>query len=178
MASLLYLITAHFYQAWAVVGQAWAVVGPLVGVLLGAWLTARWQRNKWILDNKTAEYRGILDVLNSYRFTLGEYYALYKVAMVAVAVQKKYDDIALAKSMGAVSNAFADRIFTYLAVQKSGARNDWTVLAGMIKADKSTVDDLFKVIDRIHNTLVRVARDDLHIQGGLLTWLRSKVKGR
>jgi hypothetical protein len=48
----------------------------------------------------------------------------------------------------------------------------------MIKADKSTVDDLLKVVDRIHNTLVRVARDDLQIKGGWLNRLRAKVKGR
>jgi hypothetical protein len=45
--------------------RVWAVAGPLAGVGLGAWLTARWQRKKWILDNKLAEYRGILDALSS-----------------------------------------------------------------------------------------------------------------
>ena len=72
LAYWLHQIAAHFYQVWA-------VVGPLVGVVIGAWLTARWQRKKRILDNKTSEYRGILDALNSYRFVLTEYYALYKV---------------------------------------------------------------------------------------------------
>jgi hypothetical protein len=84
LAYWLHQIAAHFYPMWA-------VVGPLVGVVIGAWLTARWQRKKWILDNKTSEYRSILDALNSYRFVLTEYYALYKVAMVAVPAQKMYE---------------------------------------------------------------------------------------
>jgi hypothetical protein len=151
-------LAAHFYQIWA-------VLGPLVGVCLGAWLTARWQRKKWILDNKLAEYRGILDSLSSYRFALTEYYALYKFAMVAVSAQKKYDDdIAFAKARSAVNNAFDDRVFTRLAVEQSGARKEWSELAAKMLADKSTSDELLKIIDSIHDKLVKAFQDDLKLQ--------------
>jgi hypothetical protein len=121
-----HLTTDDFYRVWA-------AVGPLAGVVLGAWLTERWQRQKWILDNKVAEYRGILDALGSYRFVLTQYHALYKIALVAVPAQKKYDDdIALAKAQEAVNNAFGDRIFTRKPVAKSGVRNDWSAFAGKL----------------------------------------------
>jgi hypothetical protein len=143
---------------------AWAAVGPLVGVIIGAWLAARWQTKKWILDNKVAEYRSILDALNDYRFVLTEYYALYKFAMVAVPAQKKYDDdIAFAKAQSAVSNAFADRIFIRAGVERSGARNEWRALAAKLLADKSTSDELLKMIDVVHAKLVKASQDDLKL---------------
>jgi hypothetical protein len=42
---------------------AWSVVGPLFGVLLGALLTGRNQRVKWIADSKKEEYRELLTTL-------------------------------------------------------------------------------------------------------------------
>ena len=114
----------------------------------------------------TAEYRGILDALNSYRFVLTQYYSLYKFAMVAVPAQKKYDDdIALAKAQEAVNNAFADRIFIHGAVKRSGARKEWGDLASKLLADKSTIDDLLKMVDSVHSKLVKASQADLRVHG-------------
>ena len=144
--------------------RVWAVVGPLVGIVLGAWLTQRWQRKRWICDNKVAEYRGILDALNSYRFMLIEYQSLYKVALVAVPAQKAYDDlVALAKALGAVTNAFADRIFTRQAIEKSGVRNDWSAFADKLRSDENDLNKLLKMIDGVHDKLVMTSQNDLNL---------------
>lgn len=42
----------------------WAAVGPLVGILVGHYLTASWQRKQWIADNQKDEYRRVLAGLN------------------------------------------------------------------------------------------------------------------
>src|ERR1700690_1705665 len=46
---------------------AWAVVGPLVyalaGVLVGAYISNRNQREHWIADNKRSEYRELITAL-------------------------------------------------------------------------------------------------------------------
>jgi hypothetical protein len=144
--------------------RLWAVLGPLAGVCLGAWLTARWQRKKWILDNKASEYRGILDALNSYRFALVEYYSLYKIALIAMPAQKKYEDqITFAKAGEAVTNALADRIFTYPAVEATSARKDWSAIADELRAEKSDLNKLLKMVDGLHDKLVKTSRDDLKI---------------
>ena len=44
-------------------GKAWAGIGPLVGVLIGAYISNRNQRKHWELDNKRAEYRKLLSTL-------------------------------------------------------------------------------------------------------------------
>lgn len=161
------VVYAILRYAAAHISNLWAVVGPLAGVGYGAWLTARWQRKKWILDNKVSEYRGILDAINSYRFALTEYYALYEFAKVAVPARKKYDDdIALAKTQSAVTNAFADRIFIRTAVKRCGARKEWSELAARQLAGKSTSEELLKIIDGIHNKLVKAFLDDLKLDDG------------
>ena len=154
---ILRFAAAHIYAVWA-------AVGPLVGVIIGGWLAARWQRKRWILDNKASEYRSILDALNSYRFALTEYYALYKIALVAVPAQKKYDDdVAFAKALDKVNNAFADRIFTRKPVSQSGARADWSTLADKLRSNKSDLDELLKMIDSIHGKLVKASQTDLNL---------------
>jgi hypothetical protein len=141
------------------------IVGTLVAVGFGAWLTERWQRKKWILDNKVAEYRGILDSLNAYRFALVEYFALYKSGGAVPFGQRRYDDdIAFAKAQSAVNNSFADRIFTRIAVKASGARNDWSALATrMLATPAPTSDECTKIIDCIHSKLVKASQDDLKL---------------
>jgi len=53
---------------WSVVGKVayaiWAAVGPLIGVLIGSFLTSRTQRAHWLADNKKQEYRELLTVLS------------------------------------------------------------------------------------------------------------------
>jgi hypothetical protein len=42
----------------------WAAVGPLVGIVIGHYLTRSWQRRQWIADNRKEEYRKVLSGLN------------------------------------------------------------------------------------------------------------------
>jgi len=41
----------------------WAIVGPIIGILLGSWLTTRNQSRHWLLDNKRSEYRELLTTI-------------------------------------------------------------------------------------------------------------------
>jgi len=154
------LIYSHSYQLWA-------AVGPLVGVAFGAWLAAHWQRQKWILDNKTAEYRSLFDALSAYRIVLTEYYALYEFANAVVTAQKRYDDdLALARAYGAVTDAFADRIFTRQAIAKSGARKEWNSYAQkMLPKQKPDMSERNRILDSVHDKLVQASQDDLDVHG-------------
>jgi hypothetical protein len=42
---------------------AWSALGPLLGVLIGGYLTARSQGRKWLADGKTEEYRAVLSAI-------------------------------------------------------------------------------------------------------------------
>jgi hypothetical protein len=41
----------------------WTAVGPLLGVLIGGYLTARSQSRKWVADGKKEEYREVLSAI-------------------------------------------------------------------------------------------------------------------
>ena len=153
---LFQLIASHAYPVWA-------AVGPLVGVAVGAWLSARWQRQKWILDNKTEEFRSLFDALSSYRSVLIEYHTLYKSVMVAVSAQKKYDDdVAFARATDLVTNTFADRIFTRQSILNSGARDDWSSYGKkQLSQQPPDMDECLKILDAIHRKLVKASQDDL-----------------
>lgn len=47
--------------------HVWAIAGPLVGILLGGWLTTKNQRKLWLLDHRRAEYRELLTTLSDWR---------------------------------------------------------------------------------------------------------------
>lgn len=52
---------------WKAIGdyasKSWAAVGPLIGVLVGAYLTGRRQKRDWLADNKKEEYRELLSAM-------------------------------------------------------------------------------------------------------------------
>lgn len=60
-------MTQHDTWKWIQdnVRAAWSAVGPLVGVLVGAWLTRSGDHKKWINDNRKEEYRELVTALTS-----------------------------------------------------------------------------------------------------------------
>jgi hypothetical protein len=51
--------------------RAWSVIGPIVGIIIGAYISNRNERKHWIADNKKQEYREIITALvDAYRAVL------------------------------------------------------------------------------------------------------------
>jgi len=48
----------------------WAAVGPLLGIVVGHYLTSSWQRRQWLADNRKDEYRKLLAGLNRLNMVL------------------------------------------------------------------------------------------------------------
>jgi hypothetical protein len=44
--------------------NAWIAIGPLVGVMIGAWLSGYWDRKKWIKDNRKQECKEVLTAMS------------------------------------------------------------------------------------------------------------------
>jgi len=42
----------------------WAAIGPLLGIVIGHYLTRSWQRSQWIADNQKEEYQKVVAGLN------------------------------------------------------------------------------------------------------------------
>jgi hypothetical protein len=54
------------FESWAIAyaKDIWAGVGPLVGVLMGGYITNRNQRKQRIIDSKKEEYRELLESMS------------------------------------------------------------------------------------------------------------------
>lgn len=51
----------------------WAAAGPLVGILVGHFLTRSWQRTQWLMDSRKQEYRELLTTLTNTYIVFGQY---------------------------------------------------------------------------------------------------------
>jgi hypothetical protein len=45
------------------VAATWAAIGPLGGVLVGAYLSRSWDRQKWMNDNRKQEFKELIEAL-------------------------------------------------------------------------------------------------------------------
>lgn len=101
----------------------WGIIGSLIGVVVGVWLTARWQRRQWIEDSKKAEYREVLDALNNFRWKVTHYQAFYRESPFADAKaegQKFQRQEAIMEALSSAISALGDRFFIRKAVLDSG----------------------------------------------------------
>jgi hypothetical protein len=150
----------------------WAAIGPLVGVVIGAWLAARWQDRRWILDNKKAEYRGILDALQTYRWNVTRHRARCGATSISpdAAGEMGEDQLALAEALHSLWSALADRIFIREALVNSGVHQDLQSLHRSLVSDNppDMAQWQQKCYD-LHLKLLRTAWKDLRL-GKHIPW--------
>jgi len=120
---------------------AWAMVGPLVGVMLGSYLSLRNQRKQWVLDNKKQEYRELLTTLSE---ACGEIIT-FRSMMVQSPGAKLVCDEAIKK----VATVMIDRIFIAREVQKIKLVERWR--EALIDVEQN--NDLQAFAKRIHAIL-------------------------
>ena len=57
-------------EMWTHLGAVWSAIGPLLGVVIGSFLTLRNQRRNWIADSKKAEYKELITTLTKSMSTI------------------------------------------------------------------------------------------------------------
>ncbi len=151
---------------------AWSYVIPgatgLIGVVIGALLTAHWQHGQWVRDNKAREYREVLDELNAFRWRYLNYYARHvAIQGVTGGLDDVKEEKALHESYARLDSLLADRIFTLNAIAKSGVREDLAnFFQSTFGADRPTVTKATQAIANIHQRLVQTATSDLRLKKG------------
>lgn len=96
----------------------WAAVGPIVGILLGHFLTRSWQREQWLRDKRNEEWHELLTALaESLRVSL----KIYPARALSGEEERTIVE--------AQSNSFRvirDRIFIAPDVQALNIENRWS----------------------------------------------------
>jgi len=140
----------------------WAAIGPLVGVVIGAWLAAHWQAKRWIQDNKTAEYRQLLDALQTYRWRLLNHLALVSAGPI-YAVDPK-EQRALADAEVSLSNCLADRLFVRNQLSRSRVREEFREFQAASRGDRDSISDAIEVLSDFHERILEGAEKDLRLK--------------
>jgi hypothetical protein len=134
--------------------RAWSGVGPLVGVLIGAWLTRSWQRKQWVLEGKKAEYRELISTLSE------SFHCIVKnwpAGLVTAVSHETLRETLEAEVAG--QRVVEDRIFIENQLRAAQIRDRWALLAA--EHDYNRICTYWK---DLHDTLVKMARSDLGIK--------------
>ena len=152
-------IADHFYRVWA-------VIGPLIGVLIGSLLASRWQRQQWIRDNKKVDYRGIFDALNSFRWQVSHFYAVYDQspgADHAAEGRKRERQEAISEALSSVIGVMGSSIFVREAILRSGIIPDFQAFYHHLLEDERppTLEQAVHSLTQYHLRLLQTAWHDL-----------------
>ncbi|MGO9776024.1 MAG: hypothetical protein ACLQGT_13145 [Terracidiphilus sp.] len=53
----------RFSQGWTLALVLWGVIAPLVGILVGHYLSRSWQREQWFRDKRYEDYQAVLSAI-------------------------------------------------------------------------------------------------------------------
>jgi hypothetical protein len=147
--------------------EVWAAIGPLIGVFIGFWLTARWQRRQWILVNKKAEFRGILDALHTYRWQVTKHERTYGPGSIRpdATGERAVDQTALAEALNSIWTTLSDRIFIREALVNSTVHQDLQTLHRSLVSDNPpSLEQWVKNWYELHRKLLRMAERELGLK--------------
>lgn len=149
---------AKFYAVWA-------AVGPLVGVIIGAWLAALWQRKQWKLNSKRAEYQAALEALDRLRWRLTHHLSLYsKAPFAADANDEKFrGQVAVAEALSSAIGTILMGIFIRPVVLASGIRKDLKIFNKRIRDADPTLSsgEATSAVAQMQLKLLKAAWRDL-----------------
>jgi hypothetical protein len=142
-------------ETWKLIGgyssKAWAALGPLVGVLVGAYLTGRRQRRDWLADNKKEEYRELVSGLTK---GLSTYLQLY----VAQTIRTGEDQKRLQESLASIMEITRSRLFIAKEVKRLDVVKRWHDLTGSFENDRDNIAfarGVGKLLDEILDAAVK-----------------------
>jgi hypothetical protein len=136
---------------WSFAVRSWSAVGPLVGVLIGAWLTRSWQRKQWELDSRKAEYRELISTLSESFHQIATY---QRFNMQPPEVRQKISEAEVAGQ-----SVIADRIFIEKQLRMRQVSEHWDSLIA-----ERDLPRLWTRWTELHDALVRMAHRDLEIK--------------
>jgi hypothetical protein len=69
---------ARLSHSWTLALVLWSVFAPLVGILVGHYLSRSWQREQWFRDKRSEDYQAVLSA------TVAAYTAIVWVDMASL----------------------------------------------------------------------------------------------
>ena len=149
---------------WSTVAVTiWALIGPLVGILVGHYLSKSWQREQWVADNRKVEYRELLKALTFAATVLMG----YKGAPGAKNPEEQRRSV---EAHNDALRCIADRMFIAEEIHKICLYDKWT--AALLELQNTS--DIHKFSDRfeeIRNNILSSA-----LKTNSISYLSSRLE--
>jgi hypothetical protein len=120
-------------ETWKQIGnyisRGWVALGPLVGVLVGAYITGKRQRRDWLADNKKEEYRELISAISK---GLATYLQLY----VGQSIRDTADQKQLMLATSHVLETSRSRLFITNQIRRLEVAKRWS--ASVVSYQKTT----------------------------------------
>ncbi len=120
--------TAKLSHGWTVVLVLWSVIAPLVGILVGHYLTRSWQQKQWMQDRRKEEWRELLTTLTRSFATICKFTG-------PVMVLDEDDMRTLDEAQTVAQTTIRDRIFIAKEVKELEIYETWVKAARAFEKD-------------------------------------------
>lgn len=114
------------------ISGAMGMLGTVVGIVLGHYLSKKAQQEQWVRENKKAEYRELLSVINE------SFMLLMELRRPGIALGPEEQRELLQAETKSV-RTIADRIYVAEAITKINLMKRWTTALTQFKKDKDIV---------------------------------------
>jgi hypothetical protein len=142
-----------------------SALGGAIVALVGNFIlqnkTRSWQREQWLLDHKTAEYRELLSTLAQSVECMAQNSPHFGMALKGMAIDGQRD--AYEQAAGRGKAIIRDRIFVAQLVADEQLLDQWQALAGA-----RDMSEFWNQWEILHRTIVKAARKDLGVKDELL----------
>jgi hypothetical protein len=151
------LFLTDFFQSFGVFERA---LGPLIGVAVGAFLTAlltrRSQFNQWLRDRKLQEYTELLDVLLERKEAI-----LWGKSNMGVEVLSPQQQADETRKYLAVSKTFQNRLFIDKSLRKLQVLEKWSETEREASDDTSSYVQCETKLNQLIDAIRKAAQDEV-----------------
>ena len=134
-------------------GRAWGAIGPLVGVLIGAYLSTRTERRHWLRDNERLEYRQLFTTLIRSYSTI--------VNIKSRSLRTGEDELQAEQARLESLNVVRDRIFIAPEIRQMQILDTWSTALDHFQAQrdyKAFAAEFAGIMDRLRRSAERLIR--------------------
>jgi len=135
------------------VGPTWSAIGPLIGVLVGGWITTRTQRKHWILDNKKAEYSELISTIADSGSKLLVFWGMEPV------VANPEEQFQIGETARKSVDVIYNRLFIANEILKLKIQDRWETAISKLRKTRD-LDEFGKTMDGIIHDLRTAALKD------------------
>ena len=130
----------------------WAAIGPLIGILVGHYLTRAWQREQWLIDNRKEECRELLSTLTT------SYWILSRLDTLSTSPSEEESQKRLSDAELDSYRTIEDRIFIAADLKKAGVLKTWDMAVNAFSRDRDA-DHLMAAFRTIRRLIIAIATD-------------------